>query len=213
MKLIIFDVDGVLEKEEEIMKRRKEALAQAIADKLEVSFKEGFKKFQDAKKNLPKEKKTTSAYLFMEFGFTRKKYFEVLDGVDPEGIIDRHDNCLEMLKELKKRGYTVITYTNSSKKSSVKTLKVLGIHKYIDRVYSTEEFTESKPSTKNILKMVKDMGFDKKNTVMVGNSLEKDITPPYELGIKAILFDSYKKYKSIKEGTVIHDLIEVLDLV
>lgn len=212
-KLLIFDVDGVLEKEERMVKARHSAYIKAIMNRFKVSKKEAEKRYSEAKNKLPPKKKYTSAYKFMKCGFTRKEYFRLLDKVDPEGIVSGHKNCIPMLKKLEKKN-KIITYSNASRKATNKTLKVLKIDKLIDKAYSVEDFKESKPSTKNLKKMMKDMGFKAKDTIFIGNSLKKDILPAKQLGIKTILFDPYGEYKNPKEADfVIKDLIEVVRLV
>ena len=213
-KLLIFDVDGVLEKEELIIKARHDALIKAIADKFKISLEEAQKKYEAAKNELPPDKKETSAYVFMKCGFSRKDYFSVLDSVEPEGIIEPHENCEELLKKLHNKN-KIISYSNSPKKASVKTLKVLKIDHYINKIYSSEDFEESKPSLNNLRKMMEEMGFQSKDTILIGNSVKKDIVPAHELGIKTILFDPYNKHqdKPKEADFVIMDLIEIVDIV
>jgi len=213
-KLLIFDVDGVLEKEELIIKARHDALIKAIADKFKISLEEAQKKYEAAKNELPLGKKETSAYIFMKCGFSRKDYFNVLDSVEPEGIIEPHENCEELLKKIHNKN-KIISYSNSPKKASIKTLKVLKIDLYIDKIYSSEDFKESKPSLNNLRKMMEETGFQPKNTILIGNSVKKDIMPAHELGIKTILFDPYNKHqdKPKEADFVIRNLIEIADIV
>ena len=212
MKLIIFDIDGVLNKQELLVKTRKEAQLKAVADKLNINMDEADKKYEEAKEKLSPDKRHTSVNIITNLGFTREEYFKIIDSVDPTGLIKITDNCKEMLEEIKNN--VIIAYSNTPRTALVKTLKVLGIDKYFKKVYSVEDFDESKPSVNNLKKILKKEDFKAKDAVFIGNSLEKDIIPPHKLGIKTILFDSIGRYKNAKEADfIIKDLIEIVDIV
>lgn len=214
-KLIIFDVDGVLEKEDRLAKARHDALIAAIAKKLGVSMQNAEKKYFEQKELFAKSGKHASVTVFMSFGFIRKEFFDILGKVDQKKFIEKNKNCDEMLKEVSKCN-KIVTYTNSPHKSSVETLKILKIYNYIDKVYSSENFEESKPSLKNLKHMMEDTGYTAENTVSVGNSYEKDIVPAKHLGMTTILYDPGQKYKDkdVKcADFVVKDLMEIALLV
>jgi len=212
-KLLIFDVDGVLEKEELIMKARHDNLIKHVADRLNITIKYAEQKYNEAKESLSSDKKHTSAYIMIKLGFSRKDYFKILDEVNPKGLITTHENCGKMLKILN-QDHTLVTLSNSSKKSSIKTLEILKIKRFINRIYSSEDFNESKPSKNILRKIIKDRNFNSKDTFFIGNSIEKDIIPAHKLGITTILFDPYVKHPNPKEANfIIKDLIEIVEIV
>lgn len=212
-KLMIFDVDGVLEKEERIMKARKIAQTKAISKKLGISYKKAKEEFENVHKKLSDNKAKTTAYKFMYFGFTAKEYFALLDSVNPKGIISKHKNCTPLLRRLSK-SYTIVTYSNASLKATKKTLKILKIDPYISKAYSSEQFSESKPSVKNLKDIAKDWGYKTKDCIFVGNSPSKDIVPAQKAGMTSILFDPYANHKNIKEADyIINNLIDILSLI
>ena len=211
-KLLIFDVDGVLEKEELIENVRKKRLIKAIAERKKVSLNYAKELFEKAKQNLPENKKNTTMYQMNYLGFSRKETFKLLDEIDPTGIISPHENCLKMLNELKKKKIVMVTYSNSPKKAVTKTLRELEIKKYFKKYFSSEEFNESKPSERNLKRILKTMNFEADNTIMVGNSYEKDILPASKMGIKTILYDPKRKYKKNPGADfIIIDLIEIVE--
>lgn len=212
-KLLIFDIDGVLGKKELITKARKNNLLKYIAKKFNIGMEKAEKQYEKAKDKLDSDKRTTSVYVFMTFGFTREEYFKVIDKVNPEGLVKLCENCKETIKQLSKNN-VLVAYSNTPVKAATKTLKILKIEKYFDKLYSAEDFDESKPSTNNMKKIMIDMGFKTKNIFAIGDSLEKDIIPLHKLGIKTILFDPEQKYNHPKQADfVIKDIIELLDLV
>lgn len=212
MRLLIFDVDGVLEKDELIDKARKDEQFRQIAKRFNLSIEDAKKKYLEAKESLPHTTKQSSVYIFGALGFTREEFFKMVDDVDPTEIIEPHANCIEMLTELKKKN-KIVTLSNTPRKASMKTLEVLKITQYIDRVYSSEDFTESKPSLNILKQIMHEMGFEAKNTMVVGDSLEKDIMPAHQLGITTVLFDPRGKYENTDEADhVVRDLMEITKL-
>jgi len=216
MKLLIFDVDGVLEKEERVARARLNNLVKLIADKFKISRREAEKRFFDRKKKIGKE--PSSVRVLTSFGFTRNDFFRAIDvdKANPAGLIEPHKHCREMLQKVSK-GNKIVTLSNTSKRATVATLKILKIEKYIDKAYSSEQFDESKPSLKILRRILNDMRFKARDAVYIGNSYEKDIRPAHKLGMKTILFNSEKKYKKAADvpeaDFVIKDLIEIVKLV
>jgi len=212
-KLIIFDVDGVLEQKDLLSKYRYEALDKALAEKFNLTEKQVKERVNKAKNNLPPEKKKTSAYVYAEAGLTRKEYFDILDSVDPKNYLEKDKECQEMLRKLSKNN-RIVTFSNTSINASKKTLEALGIIKFISRIYSSEEFRESKPSTKILKKILSDQSFSAKDVFMIGDSVEKDIKPAHELGIKTILFSPKEKPGNL-EGVdfVVKKMKEIVELV
>ena len=210
MKLIIFDVDGVLEKEEKLIQTRYNKLMELVCKINKINLNQAENKYKKVKKNLPILKKNTSAYIFKELGVSRQKYFEVINSVEPKELVEPHKNCVETL-ELLSKDNTLVTYSNTPRKALLKTLEAIGVEKYFKNNYSAEDFEESKPSTNNLKKIMKKEGFEIENTILIGNSIEKDIIPPHKLGIEAILFDPYNKYPETREADyVIKDLVEIV---
>ena len=212
MKLLIFDVDGVLGQEELIDKARKENQYKYIAEKFNISPKEAKDRYEESRASLLAEICETSVQVFTNLGFSRDEYFRIVDKVSPEGLIAPHKNCENTIKELSK-DYTIVAYSNTPKKATIKTLKILKIDKYFDKVFSAEEFEESKPSINNLEYIMENMNSKAEDSVMIGNSLKKDILPAQELGIQTILFDPYGRYSLPEVDHVIKDLNEIISLV
>jgi len=211
MKLLIFDVDGVLEKEEKLVEARMETQMKLISEKYDLSLENAKKKFWDVKNSMSEDRKHTTAYVMEELGISRADYFESLDNINPEGIIEPFENVEEMLKSLSE--YRLVVYSNSPVKACKRTLEAINVLKYFDRVYTAEDFNESKPSLKNLKHILNEEGFKVEDTYAVGNSPEKDTYPPMELGIKAILFDPAEKYSEKDGDYIIKDLIEIVEIV
>ncbi|MBU0665988.1 MAG: HAD family hydrolase [Nanoarchaeota archaeon] len=209
MKLIIFDVDGTLEREEEINKVRFKAQIKKISVKYGWSEEEAKKQYFNMKEKLGK-KAVSSVNVATAFGFSRQEYFDTIDFVDPKNLVAAHDNCELVLKELKKK-HKLVAYSNTPEKSTNAALKFMKILNYFDKVYTVDMFEESKPSTENLIRILNDYKVKPKDAIMIGNSYEKDILPPKTIGMNAILFDPEKTHKKkSSEYKVISNLIELV---
>jgi FMN phosphatase YigB (HAD superfamily) len=212
MKLLIFDVDGVLEKEERITKARYLAQIVAVSKKFGCSLKDAKIKYGSAKDSFP-TKDPTTVYILTKLGFTRDESFNIIDGVNPKGIISANKGCTRMLRMLGPHN-RIVTFSNTPKKASGKTLEILKIDKYVEKRYTSEDFSESKPSTKILRHIMQDNCFKSKDTMVIGNSITKDILPAKKLGITTVLYDPHHKNdNSDVPDYIIPNLLDLLKII
>ena len=212
-KLLIFDVDGVLEKRNLLSQKKERALQLALAKKLNLNKEKTKQKFLEAQKSLPLGKNSSSVYIYSKAGLTRKEFFKVSESVDPRKYIKKDQETIDVVKELSSRN-KIIAYSNSSIKATIQTLESLGIIEYISKFYSSEDFDESKPSIGVLKKIIAQQKFKVQNIFSIGNSIEKDLLPAYQLGITTILFDPKGKFGKRKGvDYIIKDLKEIIGLV
>jgi HAD superfamily hydrolase (TIGR01549 family) len=213
MNLFIFDVDGVIETEKVLFAKRREKQFEAIMKKRGCSFEEAKKLFRETQGKLPPEKSIRTADVLKELGFTRKDYFAMLNAVDPKGIIEEQPHCCDVLAELGKK-HALVTFSNAPHQSLLKTLDVVGATHYFDKIYSAEDFKESKPNPEALKQIIEEQGFSKEHVVVMGDSLKKDVLPALHLGLKAFLFDPVRKndLSCFEDVRVITDWRELLKL-
>jgi len=212
MKLIIFDVDGVLEKEELLLQKRKEAQIKEIAKRHNVSIEEAREMIPKAKLRLPKEKSETSVYILQKLGFTRQEYFDIINSINPEGIIEPHDG-IEILEELKGK-FKLVAYSNTPLHALNRTLEIINVKDKFEKVYSVEYFNESKPSPKILKQIIKKEGFTPENSYYIGNSVPKDMAPAKEVGCVAIFFNpDNKEVDKTLFDIEIHNLMELKEII
>jgi len=209
IKAIIFDVDGVLSVDKPILHARHDAMYYAISKKYKISFSDAKKKYSNSKLNLPEYKKHTSVYKLGSLGFSREEFFDIINDVDQSKAVFPNENLLSTLRKLKDK-FILVAYSNTPEIATLKTLNQLRIRDSFTKVFCADHFDESKPSKRNLLKILKEVKLKKEEVIILGNSLEKDILPARQLGIKAILFDDVGKYKN-PEPPVIYDLIEIFN--
>ena len=213
MKLVIFDVDGVLEKDEILLAERAKYQLKEIAKKYDVSLSDAEALFKKAKESLPEKKKKTTVYAIEKLGFSRKEYFDMINAVDPEGLIEPYPGCKEVLEELSSK-HILVAFSNTPRKALMKTLRILDVVNYFKKIYTAEDFIESKPSPSIIKHIMADQKKAGKDTISIGNSLEKDVAPSKEAGTLTVLFDGESNHiKKPKDADyMIHDLKELKNI-
>ncbi len=212
-KLLVFDVDGVLCKEDELQMRRLAAQHAYLAEKLGVSIEQAKNAYEAARLMLPKRYQNTSVKVFEAAGGTRQGYMDILNSINHEGAIEPNDNCLSTLEELSKDN-RIVTLSNAPRMFSLKTLEMLGVMQHVGGVYAADDFAESKPSVNNLRIVLRKEGFLPQDSYFIGNSSRKDIAPANEAGMITILYKPNGIYRgSIKPAHIIRDLAEIVGIV
>lgn len=105
--------------------------------------------------------------------------------------------ALTLLKELKKKGITIVLLTGRTLESTLISLTYFGLNNMFDSIYYGDESGVIKD--KNFLKLEKDYNVEAKDIVYIGDSL-KDVESCKTANVKllSINFDS-KRYKRIKK--------------
>lgn len=187
MKKIIFDLDDTLYVENNLRKKREDAILNFLDNRKEEYFK-------------LKEKKNGTIESFKLMGFSRQDFFKIMENVP---IFLKKDNRLiEILNQLKKR-YNIYILSNSSEKNVKETLNQLGILNLVNEYYYGEKFYNEKPA-KECFFMVES------GDICVGNSFKKDLNIPKKMGAITILVGSQNDEADycIEE---IYDILEVIN--
>jgi putative hydrolase of the HAD superfamily len=187
-RLIIFDVDGVLEDDEKIAEARRTAQYTAIAQRFSITLEEAKSRYKAAKEELRPEQKHTSAYIFTSFGFTREEFFAVLDSVEVKGLVEPSPGAQETLEKLCEES-RIVVFSNTPRHALQRTLEEIGVERYIHRAYTSEEFSESKPSPRSLNRILTTEGYSPEQSYYVGDSVPKDMAPAKEAGMTTILYD------------------------
>lgn len=100
------------------------------------------------------------------------------------------ENALEVLLELKKKRVKIGICTDLTTFIQLKKIRRLGLSSVVDAVVTSEECGEEKPSRKMFDMVLNKLNVLPQETVVVGDSLEKDILGAKNVGMKAILWGS-----------------------
>jgi HAD superfamily hydrolase (TIGR01509 family) len=169
IKLIVFDLDGVLVDAREL---HYEALNKALADidqKYVVNRAEHLSTYDGLSTSKKLAMLTESKGLSEElhdaiWKLKQKKTIEIIDQFS-------HDNrIIKVLKRLKSDGYTVACATNSIRETAKLQLIRRGFFEHIDFLYSNQDVTKPKPSAEIYMRCMLRADVDPHETVVIEDS-------------------------------------------
>lgn len=141
IKLIVFDLDGVLIEAKDI---HFDALNLALGPEYEISWEDHISKFDGLKtsqkllmlselKGLPVESHSKIWQLKQEFTFEQLK------------LIQKSEKLIKCFESLVNRGFKLAVCSNSIRKTILTVVARLGIIEYLDLIISNEDVINSKP--------------------------------------------------------------------
>ena len=171
IKLIIFDLDGVLVEAKEI---HYNTLNQALweidkSKKYTISETEHLSIYDGLKTNQKLELLTQNKGLPLntyETVWNRKQELtiDVISKLQPD------NRLIEVFKELNKNGYKLACASNSIRRSVLVMLAKIGIIEYMDLIISNEDVKNSKPHPEMYWKAMSIMGYLPEETLIVEDS-------------------------------------------
>jgi len=102
-------------------------------------------------------------------------------------------DTIEILTELKKRGYQLHIITNGFKEVQHDKLINTGLNKFITNVFISEDIKSTKPSHEIFEYSIKSSNARKKESLMIGDSWESDIIGAKNFGIDQVFFNPGKQ--------------------
>jgi len=102
------------------------------------------------------------------------------------GTVTLFPGVMALLKELKDRAIRVSLLTNGPSDGQHKKIEALGIGAFFDRIYISEEIGWAKPDPQAFLTVIEGLEIPLERTLMVGDSLERDIQPARALGMQIL---------------------------
>lgn len=169
IKLVIFDLDGVLVDAREL---HYEALNEALADvdpKYIIQRPEHLSTYDGLsttkKLNMLTKAKGLSKELHdAVWRLKQKKTIEIIDAFTPDV------RMVQILKRLKREGFTIACATNSIRETAKLQLIRRGFFEHIDFLYSNQDVNKPKPSTEMYLRCMLKAGVDPDETVIIEDS-------------------------------------------
>ena len=169
VKLIIFDLDGVLADARELHYLSLNKALKEIDEKYFISKEEHLSTYD----GLPTKKKLE--LLTKNKGLPEVHYKDIWKSKQQytrdliTTVFDRDERLINVLKPLKEK-YKIYVASNSIRETVKLTLLRKGLLEYIDNYYSNEDVKNSKPSTEIYLKCMVDAGVDPCETIIVEDS-------------------------------------------
>jgi HAD superfamily hydrolase (TIGR01509 family) len=166
IKLIIFDLDGVLVEAKNI---HFEALNEALGSEYEISWNEHLSKYDGLKTNQKLEMLTKDKGLppdlYKQIWNTKQKLT-----LHKLNSLEQSDQLKICISSLSSQGYKIAVCSNSIRKTVLTVLAKLGIIEYFDLILSNEDVKNSKPHPEMYWKAMSMMGVLPEETLIVEDS-------------------------------------------
>ena len=169
IKLIIFDLDGVLVDAKEIHYQALNKALSNIDKKYVINREEHISKYDGntsvTKLNLLSKEKGLPYEL-------HDKIWEDKQNITLQmiGDLDVDERLVEVLKKLKEEGYILCCATNSIRKSAKLQLIRRGFLEHLDFMYSNQDVVNPKPASEIYLKCIIKAGVNTKETIILEDS-------------------------------------------
>jgi len=194
IKLVVFDLDGVLIEAKQL---HYDALNDALnlhAPNCIISWNEHLSKFDGLKTKQKLE------MLSKDKGLDRDLHnivWEEKQRITNQKLKDiiPHSNLIELLKKLSEDGFKIACCSNSIRKTVLTVLSKLDIIEYFDQILSNEDVKNSKPHPEIYWKVISEMGVIAEETLIVEDS-------PYGLLAAARTHAPILRVKSPKEVNI-----------
>lgn len=125
--------------------------------------------------------------------------------------IELFDDSMPLMKALQAKEIEAVILTNGPSDVQRAKCKRLGLSRYIQRIYISEEIGFSKPYREAFEYVLRDFDVPASEVLMVGDSIENDIQGAEQVGVKAVLIDRGDIHSGYN-GTKIGALSEVIEL-
>lgn len=159
------------------------------------------------------------AHSDLRYGRLKDSFFEINQEVDDETIYQLSDyfvhnlpnqnqllsGAVEVLEYLHPK-YNLHIITNGPAEVQVRKMANAGLNRYFKTVTHSELAGVKKPHPQIFEYALKLSGADRKESLMIGDSLTADVLGAMDVGIKAIYFNEHQKPHT-------HDIIEIYKLI
>ena len=166
MKLIIFDLDGVLVDAKNI---HFESLNDALPDGYKISEEEHLSTYDGLKTNQKLDmlhmNKGLNKNLFKDIWEKKQKYTK-----QKLELLNRNQTHIEMCEHLKNKGISLAVASNSIRETVETVLQKLGIIEYFDLIISNEDVKNSKPHPEMYWKVMSELSMLPEDTLIVEDS-------------------------------------------
>jgi len=166
IKLIIFDLDGVLVEAKQI---HYESLNEALGEKYMVTWDEHLSRYDGLKTSQKLEMLTKDKGLPVELydGVWLNKQKLTIEKLRN---LPQSEQLIECMNTLTNNDYKIAVCSNSIRKTVLTVLSKLGIIEYVDLIISNEDVKNSKPHPEMYWKAISKMSFLPEQTLIVEDS-------------------------------------------
>ena len=131
--------------------------------------------------------------------------------------ITPYPHVAETLSELRDRGLKLAVVTDAHNGNAMKRLRKAGLEEFFDVIITMDMHGKLKPSPEPFLLGMKKLGVTASETMLVGDSIRRDILPARGLGmftVHAVYGDrNFHEVETEGADCVIHRIMEVIEIV
>lgn len=121
-----------------------------------------------------------------------------------------YPETLEVLQELKNRGYKLYLLSNTDQFSFEQINIKFKLNDLFDKVYPSYETGLLKANPESYKKILNENGLKAEDVIMIGDSVDSDIKSAERAGIKGILVDRNDTREADEKVTSLSQLLEIL---
>ena len=125
--------------------------------------------------------------------------------------IESYPGVNNVLRELKSQGYPLGLVTDAEHRDAHLRLDKLGLLPSFDSMVTFDRVQEKKPSKKPFLLALDELGVTPEETLLIGDSLRRDIDPCRELGITTVYARYGDRFSSTRDNVVADYIIDSMD--
>jgi|TARA_R110000851_G_scaffold40660_6_gene102392 HAD superfamily hydrolase (TIGR01509 family) len=168
-KLVVFDLDGVLV---DACEWHRAALNQALKEicDYEISLEDHYSTFNGIPTKV-KLQKLTKMGVLKEADHQKvydRKQKVTIETIEKSAVYRREK--VEMIYELRLRGYHIACFTNSIRQTAILMLDKTGVLEHLDYLVTNEDVENSKPAPDGYLFLIEKFNVNKNNVIIVEDS-------------------------------------------
>lgn len=126
-----------------------------------------------------------SSFLATRYGITRAEYFDIAWKIDPEGIVQKYEEAVKLVKLLREKEIATVLLTAAPRMWQQIVIGYLGLQPDFDEVYTGEMFDKKN----EVFAQLATTG-DPARMLSVGDQEQSDIAPAAALGMQTLLVRS-----------------------
>lgn len=211
MKLVIFDLDGVLVDAKEIHYNALNNALGNIDPKFVISWEDHLKKYDGMKTYDKLKLLSINKGLPLDLSLQQKifddKQFYTAKALSK---LKKNPDLINLFQELKNNGYTIACCSNSIKKTVHLVLKKLGISDFFDIKLSNESVKFAKPHPEIYWKAMSYFGATPEDTLIVEDS-PTGLTAAYKSGAKVLRVKNPKDFDFDKINNAYYSKKETIE--
>lgn len=211
MKLVIFDLDGVLVDAKEIHYDALNNALKNIDPKFVISWEDHLKKYDGMKTYDKLKLLSINKGLPLDLSL-QQKIFDDKQFFTAKALskLKKNQDLIKLFQELKNNGYTIACCSNSIKKTVHLVLKKLGITDFFDIKLSNESVKFAKPHPEIYWKAMSYFGATPEDTLIVEDS-PTGLTAAYKSGAKVLRVKNPKDFDFDKINNAYYSKKETIE--